>query len=418
MRRSRTSSRSPARPQAALDYPLQDTVLDLPTNQVLALSAVKRKKYIRELIDGLVIEIDNGTMALKRRVPFKDEMRDLRALVRTPADRYLRLDERSKRLYVLASRAPGYSHTYWSRHQMWKMTTKQGSLDAKLRKHDATLVGRLERLFDPNNAGKAAFRTSDSAILNALNHLQMNFSVGAAFPPFHAKLIAEKFLPTEGECLVVDPCAGWGGRLLGTLCVNRTGVVRYVGIDPEKRNRDAYEGLTRRVTTWLKREIAGPRESKIHYRPFEDWIGTASAKMLFGKADLVITSPPYFDAENYNTGNRKSSANRYTSYKKWREGFYRPLVKGAFDLLKPGGVFALNIANVQGANRLEDDARKLARDAGFAPSGHFYKLAMSKMPGTTKNLRHETLVGGVRWKHEPVFVFQKPRVETSDRNES
>ena len=80
-------------------------------------------------------------------------------------------------------------------------------------------------------------------------------------------------------------------------------------------------------------------------------------------------------------------------------------MEGVFRLLKPGGVFVLNIADVAEAPRLERDARILARDAGFESAG-FYKLAMNILPGTKKP-RHSVTVSGTPWKYEPVFVFRK-----------
>lgn len=122
--------------------------------------------------------------------------------------------------------------------------------------------------------------------------------------------------------------------------------------------------------------------------------------------DLVLTSPPYFSAEVYNTTNAKQSANRYRTYEEWRENFYRVLIQGAYDLLKPGGTFVLNIANVASSNYLERDARVLASEAGFKNAG-FYKLAMSIVPGTRTGIRHRVVVDGAEFKHEPCFVFCK-----------
>jgi hypothetical protein len=158
----------------------------------------------------------------------------------------------------------------------------------------------------------------------------------------------------------------------------------------------------------LKKELPGERSAQIFYQPFEDWLKSKAAKELHGKADLVITSPPYFSAENYNPSNRKQSANRYSNYEKWRSHFYRPLVKGAFDLLKPNGTFVLNIADVAAAPRLERDARTLATEAGFS-NGGFYKLAMSINPSqrVSKSARHTVMVDGSLFKYEPVFIFKK-----------
>ncbi len=391
-----------------LDYPLQGSPLDIPLGTVLRMQDKDRAAYISKVLSAFSKVIRREEMALKRRVDKKTELRDLRRLLRAPADQYLFWDEKYNKHNILGKGSPGSSHTVWSRKFMWQMATKQGDLTLQITTKAPTLVKKLTALLDGTKTSKAKLRIpKKTAIQNILSFMQFDKGVGAAFPPMHAKFLADRFLPQEGDCIVVDPSAGWGGRFLGTMCVKRTALVHYIGIDPEKRNKDAYEALFRRVSVELKREIAGERKRTFHYRPFEDWIKTASAKSLRGKVDLVMTSPPYFSAENYNTQNAKQSANRYKTYEEWREKFYRKLMQGAFDLLKPNGVFVLNIANVNSAKNLEKDARILSREVGFKSAG-FYKLAMSINPGTRGNERHACIVDGTTFKHEPVFCFRKP----------
>jgi DNA modification methylase len=125
-----------------------------------------------------------------------------------------------------------------------------------------------------------------------------------------------------------------------------------------------------------------------------------------GKADLVMTSPPYYDAELYNDSNTKQSAKKFQTYEQWRDGFYTELIQGAYDLLKDGGVFVLNVANVKSAEKLESDARKIAKLVGFQDIG-YYKLAMGVTPGTRQNVRHSVIVDGALYKYEPVFCFRR-----------
>lgn len=408
MKRSKANSPKTVPAKLEPDYPLQGSSLDLPLGLVLRMNDEQRSLYIKKVLNALHREMRQGTMALKTRVSMKKELRDLRHLVRAPSDKFLFTDEKNFKRNVLGKGAPGFTHTVWSRKFMWQMATKQGSLAEQIAKQSPALVNKLNALLDGKNVGKRSLRVSTkTAIQNILSFMQFDNGVNAAFPPFHAKFLADTFLPKEGDCLVVDPCAGWGGRLLGTLCVNRTAKVRYFGVDPEKRNKDAYENLLKRVQVYLKAEVKGPREADFSYRPFEDWITSPKAESMKGKVDLVMTSPPYFSAENYHTANAKQSANRYPTYEQWREKFYRKLVQGAYDLLKPNGVFVLNIADVASAKRLEKDARVLAREAGFQNAG-FYKLAMSVTPGTRGNERHAVKVDGVIFKHEPVFCFRRP----------
>lgn len=407
--RRTTSVKKQARKAFRPDYALQGSEVDLPMAVVLGFTPNQRKRYINDLLRALAKEVRGDRLSLRRNVPFKKEMRDLRKIISAPADKYLFVDDKSRKRNVLGKGSPGGTHTYWSQNQMWKMKTKGGDLTQQIKTKAPSLVRKLDKLFDPNNSSKKNFRTNPNAVRAALAFMQFDIGSGTAFPPFHARFFADKFLPKDADGIVVDPCAGWGGRLLGTLLVNRKNHVHYYGTDPEIRNKDAYEGLTRRVNVWLKKELLGTRDATIFYEPFEDWIKTKKAKSLRNKVDLVITSPPYFAAELYNTKNDLQSANRYPEYEAWREQFYRKLLSGAFELLKPNGRFVLNIADVAEAPRLERDARKLAAEAGFVSDG-FYKLAMSINPSQRKagTVRHAVSVSGSLFKHEPVFVFRKP----------
>jgi hypothetical protein len=392
-----------------LDYPLQGSSLDLPLEEVLRFTPKRRMNFILRLLDALSDSIDKNEMALKARIPLDREMRDLRRLVRAPHDKFLYLDERTYKRNVLGKDSPGGTHTYWSRKFMWRMATKRGDLSKLIGSKSPGLIRKLDKLLDGENPSLGLHRRDNlPAVRTVLTFMQMDWGVGCAFPPFHARFFAETYLPrdTDRDLLVLDPCAGWGGRLLGSLSVQRNQKVTYIGVDPERRNREAYEGILRRVKIYLKSEIQGPRDAFFHYRPFEDWIKSKSASRYEEQVDLVVTSPPYFSAEIYNNQNDKQSANRYPTYDIWRERFYRVLVKGVYDLLRDGGVFVLNIADVASARSLERDARCLAKDAGFK-SIDFYKLAMPLLPSVRGKTRHVVTIDGKDFKYEPCFVFKK-----------
>lgn len=406
-KQSRSVSASKRSSDFEPDYPLQGSSLDVPLDEVLSYTPEQRQAYIRALLKALAKEIKADSMALKARVPFAREMRDLRKLLYDPVDAYLFTDDKTFKRNILGKGSPGATHTYWSRRQMWKMETKAGDLRSKIVNLAPSLIKSLSGLFDASDQSKQGFRREGSAIQNALRFLQYDHSSGSAFPPFHARFFADKFLPKDADGIVVDPCAGWGGRLLGTLLVPRKTRVTYYGVDPNKNNKHAYEGLIRRVNVWLKRELPGKREARIFYKPFEDWIRSSSAKKLEGKVDLVLTSPPYFSAENYDPTSKKQSANRYEEYEQWREHFYKPMFVGVRDLLKPGGAFVLNVANVSEAPKLESDAKKLAKEVGLEFTG-FYKLALAvSAAGRKTGLKRGTTVRGSLFKYEAVFIFTR-----------
>lgn len=220
MRSRRRGSSRGRSAELEADYPLQGSSLDLPLHRVLVFSSTERTRYVRKLLTALGRVIRADKMALKKRIAFKREMRDLRSLLHSPTDLYLRTDDKTFKRNVLGRGSPGSTHTYWSRTQMWKMKTRAGDLQEEILKSDRGLISKLEKLFDPSERSKSAFRDPNrSAVHTAFSFLEFDKGSGTAFPPFHARFLADRYLPLDKDGIVVDPCAGWGGRLLGTLCV-------------------------------------------------------------------------------------------------------------------------------------------------------------------------------------------------------
>jgi len=100
----------------------------------------------------------------------------------------------------------------------------------------------------------------------------------SGFPCGIAKALVEKF-SKEGD-IVVDPCAGWGGRLLGTVSSTR----KYVGFEPWDKT---VLGLNN-IAKYVGRE----NDVSIFHSEFDRLKAPKSC-------DLILTSPPYMDFEVY-----------------------------------------------------------------------------------------------------------------------
>lgn len=100
------------------------------------------------------------------------------------------------------------------------------------------------------------------------------------FPPAVAYSLVTEFCPDGGT--VLDPCAGWGGRLLGTLLAGR----QYVGIEAWDATATSLGRIGNRVV-----ELLGSGSYRIVNQPFQgiDPI----------PADLILTCPPYWTIERY-----------------------------------------------------------------------------------------------------------------------
>jgi hypothetical protein len=185
------------------------------------------------------------------------------------------------------------------------------------------------------------------------------YKLATTFMPTYAKSIYEYFRP---EC-VLDPCAGWGDRMLGAAVSNC--VKKYVGFDPNKALIPGYKDIMRRfgheentrepidaifefgdklsqVATQshialnpvaTQSHIAFSNDFEIYAEPFEQGVLSFPPNSF----DFAFTSPPYFDYEDYASTNPK--------YKDWFREFYTPLFKQTCRVLKPGAFFAIHIGD-------------------------------------------------------------------------
>lgn len=121
---------------------------------------------------------------------------------------------------------------------------------------------------------------------------------------------------------LLDPTAGWGGRLVGS-CVKN--IPRYIGIENNQNLRGPYS----RLMDFLKDHTSTQMEMY-----FQDALTMDYTKL---KYDLVLTSPPYFNLEKY----REMSL--YRNKREWVMFFYEPLFRAIFESLEKGGCMALNV---------------------------------------------------------------------------
>lgn len=172
---------------------------------------------------------------------------------------------------------------------------------------------------------------------------------GAKMPmDFPASLARDLINEFSDGGKVLDPCAGWGGRLVGFLASDAT---EYDGTDAspyqcegDKLIYDTFQDVTQ-----------GEKQVSITCSPFE------KRTLRNAYFDMAITSPPYFDTEKYIGGeqSRETSSN----YEQWRDTFYRVLIEKTFAALKVGGIFCLQV----GSQRypLLDDGIKIAEETLF-----------------------------------------------------
>lgn len=156
------------------------------------------------------------------------------------------------------------------------------------------------------------------------------------FRPHLAKMICDYYKPT----IVLDPCAGWGGRMLGVVASG----AKYIAYEP---NTETYKHLEE-VASFL-----GIQDKVELYN--ED-----SGKAIFPAHDLVLTSPPYYNLEVYSQEETQSE-NQFDTYEEWLEKWLFPLVQKS---AKDTKTLCWNVANV-GKMKIQDDLFSFLEEQGW-----------------------------------------------------
>jgi hypothetical protein len=147
---------------------------------------------------------------------------------------------------------------------------------------------------------------------------------------------------------LLDPCIGWGGRMLGTVSAGWD----YIGFDT---NPETFQNTQRLV------EFLGI-QSKVKLF-LDDSINMD--KYDFQSADIALTSPPYYDVEIYSEfDNRQYS--QYPTYRDWVTGWLSPLIGKSLDRLNEDGMSCWNVQNMPSKKMMMvDDVESVHNSRGW-----------------------------------------------------
>lgn len=189
-------------------------------------------------------------------------------------------------------------------------------------------------------------------------YMQAGLSSSTFYRPHFAKLIINQ--PTGH---LFDPCAGWGGRMLGTVAAGWT----YEACEP---NQETYSNLMRLIDF-----LSIHDQVRIHNRPVES--------ITIPTSDIVLTSPPYFNLERYNNDNDQCY-NKWTNYNDWEKNWFIPLMEECITKTK---MSAWNVMNHKGNDMVQSVMKthermgmKLTKTVGFdSPFNNLRKVKNKDM---------------------------------------
>jgi len=201
------------------------------------------------------------------------------------------------------------------------------------------------------------------------------------YRPLLTKMIVEHFEAKE----VLDVCVGWGGRMLGSACIDG---VNYTGIEPCKKT---YDGLNK-----MKKKLK-LNNVTLYKKGAEDVLPT-----LEKKYDLALTSPPYYNLEIYSEEKTQSHQQGGT-YEDWYDSFLKPVVHGVIDKLKEDGTSCWSVKNFKTDKNynLYDDIVKLHEEKGWKKIDTEFFVGNSVRPGS------KSKDGNAKKSKEITYIFKK-----------
>lgn len=155
---------------------------------------------------------------------------------------------------------------------------------------------------------------------------------------------------------VLDPCCGWGGRLLGCLAAGDD--YYYIGCEPDSNTA---KGL-RNILADSSIPLAVRSRGMIIEKPAEIALLEIEQMENF---DMILTSPPYFNLELYTAGEQSTSI--YNTWEDWSEKWLKKVILGSLCCLKNGGVSCWSVKNFKSDKvyPLADLTRKIHEEAGW-----------------------------------------------------
>ncbi len=181
--------------------------------------------------------------------------------------------------------------------------------------------------------------------------------------------LAKGIVQWGGAQTVLDPCIGWGGRMLGALAAASN--VQYIGAEPCSQTFDG-----------LKRILGDLPPASAKRATITNEVGEVLLDRLLAtdaKFDMILTSPPYFNLEVYSKEQTQSVV-AYPTWVAWLTEWLEPLIGRCLALLKEGGTSCWSVKNFR-----TDREYALADEVKKIHELHGWKLVKTvKMTGSAR----------------------------------
>jgi len=172
-------------------------------------------------------------------------------------------------------------------------------------------------------------RGGRTAAGNVFECFRINLGSIVMFKSTTAKYLYKKYSVKS----VLDPTAGWGGRMLGAWALD----ISYTGIDTNTNMKPAYDSMMEYLGNYS--EFNNPLiEEKQSGKLQMIWQSALDVDFSKLDYDFVLTSPPYVNLEIY------EHMEVWNSDEAFYKGFFIPLWQKCVDNIKTGGHVCFNIS--------------------------------------------------------------------------
>ena len=181
-------------------------------------------------------------------------------------------------------------------------------------------------------------------------------------------------LPSDrnASLTLLDTSAGWGDRALGAATIATIGT--YIGFDPNLTMHPSYRQIDA-LATHARATLKMPALN-MTFVPLGFPLSNSDIQI----ADIVFTSPPYWDKEIYCRDGTQSTT-QFTTFDAWFDGFYCAMLDYSLAHLRPGGIMAIHICDIARMTIVERMLRWCQSDGRSTFAG---VLLLSSGQSTTK----------------------------------
>ena len=182
------------------------------------------------------------------------------------------------------------------------------------------------------------------------------------YRPQMSKMICNRYSPD----VVFDPCAGWGGRMLGAVSSG----AYYIAFEP---NTKTFENLNKMSSfLGIQNKVRLICDDAMNMEKYD-----------FPEYQLILTSPPYFNVEVY-TNESTQSIQDMSDYDAWSLYFLNGIINKSIDRLSDDGYSCWNVAKV-GKNDMWKDVDTYHLNLGFDRYKEFYLNSSKRQSLQTKD---------------------------------